>query len=682
MVAALLLVACSKDSGNNNQQDGSMNGAADLRSPGSDGSAGDGSAGGGDLADPGPGPGPTIVIPPEATVATPTTTTLAVTTAAALGEVKVVPNRSSVTLFLPAITDARDYRVFAVRNGVVVSTVATDREHVAGAAIFCAGLRQRNQCDNDAIAAVHFNNEEIDLPPCPSNGHAPHVPSQVNRTVEINGLGAGETLIVEAIDRQCPFPGVLGKQHFDVSMDTAEMGPMVDVTVGAQAYTIPRWQASFPVRTEAEIVAQYGSVYFNGQGPNPPNFATSPPESPLIRMAQPAETATADPVVLARAVVSVSALGTATKPVGFGDGDLFDDFAADDQPTFVSNDGNLPSYMETAQPPTKVPRYENDNWVFFASGMAGDPSGGDPWNALAHVFVDRGVLHTVLSDFYLDAMSSLTMYPKKPTALPTAADRYLHVTFEVQTQETSRRYFNLALCGSDTAGQTYNGDRPRTAPIPRPGFMNEVDISRTNPLGWNCLYLVPRGPGYYEVAGGDIANAHADTTLKVTVMPTHAAPTTRDEYDTQEPANGLAAQFGPDQDASYPKTWERQVDATGKIIGPWLDDVLDVWRRTKFDVFIRRDRVAVYVNGQQRLCADLSAKPLTMAEGAVGFWQVLYHSSAEFLEMREHQSWANPLTSMSHVINNIPFIDVRAWDNVGIREDVEAPADFAVDRCL
>ena len=31
--------------------------------------------------------------------------------------------------------------------------------------------------------------------------------------------------------------------------------------------------------------------------------------------------------------------------------------------------------------------------------------------------------------------------------------------------------------------------------------MNEVDISRSNPLGWNCLYLVPRGQGYYEVAG-------------------------------------------------------------------------------------------------------------------------------------------------------------------------------------
>ena len=80
---------------------------------------------------------------------------------------------------------------------------------------------------------------------------------------------------------------------------------------------------------------------------------------------------------------------------------------------------------------------------------------------------------------------------------------------------------------------------------------------------------------------------------------------------------------------------------------------------------------------------DLLARmAASSGEGAVGFWQVLYHSSAEFLEMREHQSWANPLTSMSHVINNIPFIDVRAWDNVGIREDVEAPADFAVDRCL
>ena len=673
--AVLLLAACPQSSTNNNQTDGSTN---------KDGMLSTGDLAGqpaGDMASPGPGPGPTVVVPPDAVVATPTTTTLALPTAAALGEVKYVPNRSSVVVFLPAVDNTRDYRAFVVRDGVVVSTVDTTREHVAGAAIFCAGLRQRNQCDNGAVASLHFNNEEVDLPTCPSNGHAPSVPATVNRAIEINGVGTTDTLVVEAIDRQCPFAGVIGPTHADVSMDTAEMGPMVDVNVNNQAYTIQRWQASFPVRTLAEVTSAYGSVIFNGQGPNRPDFSTTPPESPLIRMAQPAPAN--DPVVLARAVVTVSALGTATLPAGFGDGDYFDDFADDtDQPVAKGNTGNLPSYMESDTPPTRLDRWETKKWVFYASGMAGPPGSDGLWSALAQMFVDRGVLHTILSDFYLDAMSSISFFPKRPVVLPVADNRYLHVTFEVPTIETSRRYFNLALCGSDTAGQTYANGRPLTAPIPRPAFMDDEGISRTNPLGWNCLYLVPRGPGYYEVAGGDLASAHSDTSMKVTVMPTHPAPTTTNEYDTGEPANGLALQFGPDQDSAFPRQWERAINSSKAPSGPWLDDVLDVWRRTKFDVFIRRDRLVVFVNGEQRLCTSLAARPLTMAEGALGFWQVLYHSSAEFLEMRNHQSWANPLTGSSHIINNTPFIDARAWDNVGFREDVELPADYDAGRCL
>jgi hypothetical protein len=626
----------------------------------------------------GPGPGATVVVPPSAETTPPGTTSLPLTSAPALGEVKALRNRSSVTVFLPAVAGTRDYRVFAVRNTVVASTVGGNREHIAGAAIHCAGLRQRNQCDASAIASVHFNNDGLDLPTCK---HSPSVPVEVNRAVEINDIGADETLVIEAIDRRCPFPGVLGRAHADVSTATAEMGATADVVVNNQAFTIKRWQDSFPVRTESEIAAQYGSVYFNGQEPDRPNFTTSPPESPLIRMAQPAPAD--DPVVVARAVVKVSALGTQTLPAGFGSADYFDDFSSSsDQPVFAANTGNLPSAWENAAMPWRIDRWENSKWNFYMTGMEAPPENGAPAHSLAQMFIDRGVLHTVLSDYYLDAMSSLTMYPKRAVNLPTAADQYLHVTYEVPTIESSRRYINLALCGADSPGQTYASGRPLTAPVPRPAFMNDEDISRTNPLGWNCLYLVPRGPGYDGVAGGDQPGLHSDTSIKVTVMPTHAAPKTADQYQTTSPPNGLAKQFGPNQEAPFPRQWDRQIDATKQPSGPWLDDVMDVWRRTKFDVFIRRDRVVIFVNGEQRLCSDLSALPLTMAEGALGFWQVLYHSSAEFSEMRQPFDWANVLTGSSHVLNNIPFIDDRVWDNVGFRENVTLPGVFDAARCL
>src|SRR3546814_5465483 len=46
--------------------------------------------------------------------------------------------------------------------------------------------------------------------------------------------------------------------------------------------------------------------------------------------------------------------------------------------------------------------------------------------------------------------------------------------------ESARRYEAFSLCGSDVPGQTYDGDRPRSAPVPRPGFMNEGDTARTS----------------------------------------------------------------------------------------------------------------------------------------------------------------------------------------------------------
>jgi hypothetical protein len=263
--------------------------------------------------------------------------------------------------------------------------------------------------------------------------------------------------------------------------------------------------------------------------------------------------------------------------------------------------------------------------------------------------------------------------------LPSGPDRYLHVTYEVQRNETNRRYENLVLCGSDQAGQTYEGELPRTAPLPRPNFMNEADATRTNPLGWNCLYLIPRGAGYQGLGGGDI-KSHADTSLRITTVRTHAPPTST-QYDGMR-IGGLVKSFGPNQDGAFPKLWLRQMDAAGNKTGVWLDDQMNVWQRTRFDVFIRRDRVVIYVEGEQRICQELTGQPLTMAEGALGFWHILYHTSAEFMEVRRGLAGDNPSTGQHHIMHNTPFADQRSWDNVGFREDVAAPPNFDPARCF
>jgi hypothetical protein len=502
--------------------------------------------------------------------------------------VQTTVNRSSITLTVPAVTGARDYRVYELNNSVTVTQDAQGREHVAGGTI---------------------------------------------------------------------------RTHRDIRIVGAEMpGTTEDVNVNGRAYTIQRWQPTFPLRTEAEIVAQYGSMILNGEGPNLPVLDPSSPafpESPYIRLAQPAPAE--DPVVLARGQVIVPKLSTAY-PDGIDANDYFDDFDdPTDQPTIVRETGNVPTWMEN--PNIHVRLLQSRKWNFFDVG-----------NEFSDFFFDRGQLNMVFGDPSQDVMSVQAMYPRRPVQLSSDTSKYLHVTYEVSHTETARRYEQIALCGSDQVGRTYAGDAPASAPVPRPGFMNSADAARTSPLGWNCLYLTPRGEGYGVVAGGDI-DSHSDTTLKVTVIKSHPAPQSMDEYDRVR-VTPYAVEYGPSQDVPFPTTWERRIDASKNPIGVLLDDQQNVWLRTKFDIYISRNLVAVYVNGQQRMCTNFAATPLTMAEGALGFWHILYHTSAEFAELRAPDASANPATGQHHILHNTPFADVRNWDNVGFRENTSLPAGF------
>lgn len=610
---------------------------------------------------------PNIPTPDTVVVAEPVTSKLDFSEAQALGPISYLANRSSVRLYLPGVEGAYDYRVFAEEPGVSVKVVGQS-EHVDGATITCAGLRQRNQCDNGAILPLKYNTEELDLPRCevPSVDRRPHVPAQLMQTVEVNGIGPDTVLIVEAIDRLCPFPGLFGTKHVDVRISAGDIGgPTVEAVVNDRAYTLQRWTPTFPVRTEAEIRADYGSMIFNGQAWNKPTLDPSSPafpESPYVRLAQPAPAE--DPVVLARAVIKVSPSGNAQLPQGFRDQDYFDDFDdPKDQPKLLRNTDYTGTFTGT---PMKV--YEMKKWLLYDIGTE-----------FSDFFVDRGQLNMVFGDPYQDVMMLQAMYPKRAVKLPTEPDSYLHVTYEVQRNETPRRYENFALCGSDTPGETYVDGAPRGAPLPRPGFMNEDDTSRTNPFGWNCLTLVGRGAGYGVVPGGDI-KSHSDSSLKITVVASHPAPSQSSEYDGIHVTEYSKA-YGPSQEPPFPKRYVRQIDSAGNPSGVWLDDVLNTWQRARFDVFVRRDRVVIYVEGQQRICQELPGSPLTMAEGALGFWHVLYHTSAEFMEMRAGGYSDNPQTGQRHIMHNTPFADMRTYDNVGFREDVSLPGDFDASRC-
>jgi hypothetical protein len=67
-----------------------------------------------------------------------------------------------------------------------------------------------------------------------------------------------------------------------------------------------------------------------------------------------------------------------------------------------------------------------------------------------------------------------------------------------------------------------------------------------------------------------------------------------------------------------------------------------------------------------------------MAEGALGFGQVYYHSAAERDEFYRDY-WDR--RGQRYYLENSPFVDERAWDNVGYGEHVGLPSNFDPSVC-
>ena len=83
--------------------------------------------------------------------------------------------------------------------------------------------------------------------------------------------------------------------------------------------------------------------------------------------------------------------------------------------------------------------------------------------------------------------------------------------------------------------------------------------------------------------------------------------------------------------------------------------------------------------GKQRLCNDFPTNQLTMAEAAVAFGQVLYHSALERMEFSRDFDLR---TGHRYYLENGAYVDERDWDNLGFEESVGAPPDFDPTQCF
>jgi hypothetical protein len=247
-----------------------------------------------------------------------------------------------------------------------------------------------------------------------------------------------------------------------------------------------------------------------------------------------------------------------------------------------------------------------------------------------------------------------------------SATDYLHVTFEVPTDSTQRRYWWLFLCGADAAGGTMDAAGRLLGNIIQTPFFYQDDGLNPSIEAWNCLQVFPRD-GYAFPLPPTNTNPESDVRVMVNLP-------------DKPPHEGVVNVSPPMYPAAIGKpSWYRQRDGAGNLVAPMLDDQMLVAPSTHLDVYIRRDRVIFYANGEQRLCNDFPSVALTMPEAALGFGQVFYHSAAERLEF-DASYWVR--TGQRYYLQNTAFIDARAWDNLGFSEHVAAPAGFSPSSCF
>lgn len=463
---------------------------------------------------------------------------------------------------------------------------------------------------------------------------APKLPvAEVMRQIEVTDLKEPSEFVVEAIDQLCPFPGLLGKTDASIKVSSPD----------AIQYH-PELVVPIPIVSEATIRARYGSMIVNGQGP-----ASQP--------GQPADPI--NPKVLKRWTVKVGPLDAAAAAKR-RTSTFFEDFSKDEPfqwvtpppDVFQNGDG---TFHEPENYGYSYAVYQNSRFVAYATNT--ELIKGN------YLFYDRGQLQTNLPDSSQDVMGTVMAMPK--TLAHFTDEGYLHVTFESSTNSTSRRYWWLSLCGADTPGQTMTSEGLLTNVISlSAGFWNP-DARNPSSAGWNCLIVFPHDGLAIPIPDG--ASTFPQSSAIVTLHKSNA------------PALQTAVNVSPQQVSdAYPPSWYRRMKA-GKVTETSLfDDLLQQAPRAHFDIYVSRQRLVMYVNGEQRLCNDFGPERLTMAEAAVGFNDALYHSSAEHTELTV--SFADRSGQLYYLENTL-YADAHTWDNVGFEEGVSLPSSYTDADC-
>jgi hypothetical protein len=560
-----------------------------------------------------------------------------------IAPVKALVRRDALIVYFPNVQGAADYRVF-------VDTVE-GRKVVA-----CAGYRQRASIARE------------DAP-------GGNVVRELLQTVELPGLPSpgNYRIMVEALDKPCPFTGM--------PAHTSALIPILQGVPLRRMATLAG--TTIPFIGFNDSIAQYGAEIINGQGATS-NFILQAGQK--RGQAVPSSSADAAPAVIARSAIRVItpfADEAVNAPnIDVGPNSIFDDFSTEGVASFSRIARRSFGGSDAIEGPF-------GHWYFWgtsaqsAVGQSGtdQPLGIQAWRR-------HGRLNITMADWSQEPFAAVHFSSKVTKPLALDASAYAHSFFRVDSGATGRRYWHWMMCGANDVTTLVDPatNIPRIRPLLRSDFFQATGVNPTEPLAGiealtpkhrrECLSLFHRATGNPPTPtlpnGADGPRPNQE--FIVTVNPEGAS-------------NGVINLAPAAFDRGYGENAFRwRLDAANNYAGPLLEPFDQQQPLTHYDVFTRKDRVVVFINGRQGFCIDLTPRPLTMNFGLIVYGQVLYHTDAEideyYLPTRPADKPYQPPYASFHLSMNTVAADSRAWDAVGHTEKIGIPALFNFDPAL
>ncbi len=586
--------------------------------------------------------------------------------------VRVLTRRDAVILYFSNVQGAADYRAYVINNSVSFISTAVGQEP-RGAVIACAGFRQHTY--ESAVVNSEHQRELL-------------------QTVEIPGFvnNGNYTIVLEATSSPCPFVGM--PAHTDATITGTDFNALDSSTY---TYTGTHYAEYVSAATQ---LAKYGNEIINGQG-----AASSWPQRMTLPMGLVTTDPTipSDPAVIARSAIAVqvpSADATVNAPViDVGPNALEENFANDlvvDPSTYTVNPDYASDATAGGAPLFSIP----GAWQFWGrylqqvDGQTGLVNGlWSPTGMLGiQVFQAHGRLYTTFGDGGQDVGGAISFASLQTTPQQMDSTNYIHSMFRINTEASKRRYWTWTLCGGATAAELqdptthqyvihpifvetsfdggitsngspmYYGDNPS---VGHPTLGSVAPSQALNPAAKECLSLAEDGTPEYPRTDG---NVRSSALIRAQIHPAGYA-------------KGIIVLGNTASDpTSTPPGFRYKLDANQNYVGPMIEPWDQVSPLTHYDIFVRPDRLVVFINGREGFCVDMSERPLTMQYGMITYGDLLYHSALEW------QNFAAPAdgsgtpylaSQLYQVTLNQPIATTRAWDAVAQSEKIPIPPQFA-----